>query len=97
MNIMTKRRQRHSPEQIVRKIQDVDRILAEGGDVAAVVRQLNVTEATYYRWRNQFGGLKAEDAKKLKQLEKQNLQLKKLLAEAELEKAVLKELAEGNF
>lgn len=97
MNIMTKRRQRHSPEQIVRKIQDADRILAEGGDVAAVVRQLNVTEATYYRWRNQFGGLKAEDAKKLKQLEKQNLQLKKLLAEAELEKAVLKELAEGNF
>ena len=97
MNIMTKRRQRHSPEQIVRKIQDADRILAEGGDVAAVVRQLNVTEATYYRWRNQFGGLKAEDAKKLKALEKQNLQLKKLLAEAELEKAVLKELAEGNF
>jgi transposase-like protein len=97
MNIMTKRRQRHSPEQIVRKIQDADRILAEGGDVAAVVRQLNVTEATYYRWRNQFGGLKAEDAKKLKHLEKQNLQLKKLLAEAELEKAVLKELAEGNF
>jgi transposase-like protein len=62
-----------------------------------VLRQPNVTEATYYRWRNQFGGLKAEDAKKLKHLEKQNLALKKLLAEAELEKAVLKELAEGNF
>ena len=92
-----KRRKRHSPEQIVRKIQEAVRILAEGGDVAAVLRQLNVTEATYYRWRNQFGGLKAEDAKKLKHLEKQNLQLKKLLAEAELEKAVLKELAEGNF
>ena len=76
-----KRRKRHSPEQIVRKIQEADRILAEGGDVAAVLRQLNVTEATYYRWRNQFGGLKAEDAKKLKHLEKQNLQLKKLLAE----------------
>jgi hypothetical protein len=57
----------------------------------------NITEATYYRWRNQFGGLKAEDAKKLKHLEKQNLQLGILLAEAELEKAVLKELAEGNF
>ena len=97
MNIMTKRRQRHSPEQIVRKIQEADRILAEGGDVVAVLRQLNVTEATYYRWRNQFGGLKAEDAKKLKHLEKQNLQLGILLAEAELEKAVLKELAEGNF
>jgi len=62
-----------------------------------VLRQLNVTEATYYRWRNQFGGLKAEDAKKLKHLEKQNLALKKLLAEAEPWKVVLKELAEGNF
>jgi len=62
-----------------------------------VLRHLNVTEVTYYRWRNQFGGLKAWDAKKLKHLEKQNLQLKKLLAEAELEKAVSKELAEGNF
>ena len=93
----SKRRKRHSPEQIVRKIQEADRILAEGGDVAAVLRHLNVTEATYYRWRNQFGGLRAEDAKKLKHLEKQNLQLKKLLAEAELEKAVSKELAEGNF
>lgn len=97
MNILTKRRQWHSPEQMVRKIQDAGRILAEGGDVSAVVRELNLTEATYYRWRNHFGGLKAEDAKKLKQLEKQNLQLKKLLAEAALEKAVLKELAEGNF
>jgi transposase-like protein len=94
MNIMTKRGERHSPEQIVRKSQDADRIHADGGDVGAVLRQLNVTEATYYRWRNQFGGLKAEDARKLKHLEKQNLQLKTLLAEAELDKAVLKELAE---
>ena len=97
VDIMTKRKKRYSPEQIVRKIQDADRILAEGGDVAAVLRELNVTEATYYRWRNHYGCLKAEDAKKLKQLEKQNLQLKKLLAEAELEKAVLKELAERVF
>ena len=56
-----------------------------------------VTEATYYRWKNQYGGLKAEDAKRLKELQKQNDRLKKLLAEAELEKAALKELAEGNF
>jgi len=97
MNIMAKRRKRHSPDQIFRKIQQADRILAEGGRVAAAVRELNITEATYYRWRNHYGGLKAEDAKKLKQLEKQNVALKKLLAEAELEKAVLKELAEGNF
>ena len=97
MTMKTKRRKRHSPEQIVSKIQEADRVLAEGGDVAAVLRQLNGTEATYYRWRNQFGGLKAEDAKELKRLEKQNLQLGKLLAEAELEKAVLREPAEGNF
>ena len=97
VNIMTKRKKRHSPEQIVRKIQDADRILAQGGDVPAVLKELNITEATYYRWRNHYGGLKAEDAKKLKHLEKQNLQLKKLLAEAELEKAVLKELAEVVF
>lgn len=94
MNIMAKRKKRHSLEQIVRKIQDAARILAQGGDVAAVLKELNVAEATNYRWRNHYGGLKAEDAKKLKQLEKQNLRLKKLLAEAELEKAVLKELAE---
>ncbi len=87
---MTKRKKRHSPEQIVRKIQQADRILAEGRDVSAVLRELNIAEATYFRGRNHYGGLKAEDAKKLKQLEKQNLQLKKLLAEAELEKAVPK-------
>ena len=97
VKIMTKRKKRHSPEQIVRKTQDADRILAEGGDVAAVLKELNITESTYCRWRNHYGGLKAEGAKKLKHLEKQNVQLKKLLAEAELEKAVLKELAEGNF
>ncbi len=58
INIMKKRKTRHSPEQIVRKIQQADRILAEGGDVAAVVRELNITEATYYRWRNHYGGPK---------------------------------------
>jgi putative transposase len=89
-NIMTKRTQRHSPEQTVHEFQEADRILAEGGDVGVVLRQLNVTKETYCRWRNQSSGLKAEDAKMLKQLEKQNLRFKKLLAEAELEKAVLK-------
>ena len=64
MNIMTKRKKRHSPEQIVRKIQQADRILAEGGDVAAVLRELHFTEGTYYRWWNHYGGLKAEDPKK---------------------------------
>lgn len=94
---MTTRRRKHTPEQVVRKLQDADRMLTEGADVAAVCRQLQVTEATYYRWRNQFGGLKAEDAKRLKDLERENSALKRLLAEAELEKAALKEIAKGNF
>jgi len=80
----------------VRKLGQADRMLADGADVAAVCRELGVSEQTYYRWRNQYGGLKA-DAKRLKELEKQNATLKRLLAEAELEKAALKELAEGNF
>jgi putative transposase len=79
-------RKRHSPEQIVRKLMAADRLVAEGKDTAAVCRELGVSEATYHRWRNQFGGLKAEDAT-----------LKRLLADAELEKAALKEIAKGNF
>jgi putative transposase len=81
----------------LRKIQDAERIRAEGGDVAPVLRELNVIEATCYRRRNQLESLKAEDAKTRKHVGKQNLQLKKRLTEAELEKEVLKELAEGNF
>jgi len=92
-----RRRRKHTPEQIVRKLQDADRMLAEGEDVAAVCRHLEVSEQTYYRWRNQFGGLKAQDAKRLKELEAENAKLKKLLAEAELHKAALKELAEGEW
>ena len=90
-------RKRHSPEQIVRKLMAADRLLAEGKDTAAVCRELDVSEATYHRWRNQFGGLKAEDAKRLKDLERENSTLKRLLADAELEKAALKEIAKGNF
>ena len=83
VHTMTKRKKRHSPGQIVRKIQDADRIHAEDGDVDVVLKELDTTEATYYGWRNHHGGLKAKDAKKLKQLEK-NLELKKQLAAAEL-------------
>jgi transposase-like protein len=93
----TNSRKRHTPEQVVRKLGQADRLLADGADVAAVCRELGVSEQTYYRWRNQYGGLKADDAKRLNELEKQNATLKRLLAEAELEKAALKELAEGNF
>ena len=94
---MSNKTKRHSPEQVVRKLGQADRLLAGGADIAAVCRELGVSEQTYYRWRNQYGGLNAEDAKRLKELEKQNATLKRLLAEAELEKAALKELAEGDF
>lgn len=83
-------RKRHSPEQVVRKLMAADRLLVEGKDIAAVCRELGVSEATYHRWRNQFGGLKAEDAKRLKDLERENATLKRLLANAELEKDALR-------
>jgi transposase-like protein len=83
-------RKRHSPEQVVRKLMAADRLLSEGEDVAAVCREVGVSEATYHRWRNQFGGLKADDARRLKDLERENAALKRLLADAELEKAALK-------
>ena len=94
---MRKQRKRHPPEQIVRKLGQADRLLGEGNTIADACRELGVTEQTYCRWRNQYGGMKADDAKRLKELEKQNATLKRLLAEAELEKAALKELAEGSF
>jgi transposase-like protein len=90
-------RKRHTPEQVVRKLTQADRLLVEGKEVADVCRELQVSEQTYYRWRNQFGGLKADDAKKMKELERENATLKRLLADAELEKAALKEIASGNF
>jgi transposase-like protein len=90
-------RKRHTPEQVVRKLTQADRLLGEGKDVGDVCRELGISEQTYYRWRNQFGGLKADDAKRLKDLERENATLKRLLADAELEKAALKEIASGNF
>jgi putative transposase len=90
-------RKRHTPEQVVRKLASADRLLGEGKDVADVCRELQVSEQTYYRWRNQFGGLKADDAKRLKELGREDATLKRLLADAELEKAAWKEIASGNF
>ena len=95
--ITTNSRKPHTPEQVVRKLGQADRMLTEGADVAAVRRELGVSEQTYYRWRNQYGGLKADDAKRLKELAKQDATLTRLLAEVKLEKAALKELAEGSF
>jgi putative transposase len=72
-------------------------MLNEGKGVADVCRELQVSEQTYYRWRNQFGGMNADDAKRLKDLERENATLKRLLADAELEKAALREISRGNF
>ena len=93
----TKRRKRHNPEQIVRKLRDADAMLNAGKELAAVLQALEVSEATLARWRNQYGGMKSEEAKRLKHLEEENALLKKLVAELSLEKQILKDVAEGNF
>ncbi len=90
-------RRRHTPEQIVRKLREADRLFNDGGDLAAVARHLEVSEQTYHRWRAQYGGMKADGTKRLKELEKENSTLKRLLADAEVEKAALKEIAKGNW
>jgi|SRR5579875_2708875 putative transposase len=86
-------RRRHTPEQVVRKLREGDRMLGEGAELAEVCRQLEVSEATYHRWRNSYGGMKAEDAKRLKELERENVRLKKIVADKELEIAALRELS----
>jgi transposase-like protein len=91
------KRRRHTPEQVVRKLAEADKLLGQGKTIEEACRALEITESTFHRWRNQYGGMKANDAKRLKNLETENARLKKLLAEAELEKSMLKELAEGNF
>jgi transposase-like protein len=91
------KRRRHTPDQIIRKLAEADKLLAGDKPIEEVCRHLEITESTFHRWRNQYGGMKANDAKRLKQLETENARLKKLLAEAELDKSMLKELAEGNF
>jgi len=81
----------------VRKLRGAEVRLGQGADVLTVCKELDISEQTYYRWRNQYGGLKADDARRLRQLEKENATLKRLLADAELDKAALKEIARGNF
>jgi putative transposase len=93
----TKRRRRHSPEQIVRKLRDADAMLNAGQDLAAVLQALEVSEATFHRWRAQYGGMKAEEAVRLKKLEEENKRLKELVAEKELDIKMLKHLVEGNW
>lgn len=94
---MTKRRKRRSPEQIVRAIQEGQAMLSSGKSEAEVFQALEVSEATWNRWNKQYGGMKSEEAKRLKELELENQRLKELLAEAELDKKMLRIVAEGNF
>jgi putative transposase len=85
------RRKRHTPEQIVAKLREADALLNAGQSLARVIQHLEVSEATFHRWRNQYGGMKAGEARRLKELESENARLKRLLADAELDKAILKE------
>lgn len=88
---------RYKPEEIILKLREAEVLLAEGASVGEVVRRLGVTQVTYYRWRKEYGGMKIDQAKRLKDLEKENARLKRLLADAELDKAILKEAASGNW
>jgi transposase-like protein len=94
---VSRRRKRHSPQQIVDKLRDAEVLLGQGLTVAQVAQRLGVSEVTFHRWRNQYGGMKADEARRLKELETENAKLKKLLAEAELDKAMLREIAKGEF
>ncbi len=88
---------KHNAEQIIKKLREADAMLAAGKSIGQACQALEVSEQTFHRWRNQYGGMKAEEAKRLKELEDENKRLKKLLAEAELDKAILKEALKGNY
>jgi len=90
-------RKAFKPEQIINKLREAEILLSQGSTVGEASRKLGVTEQTYYRWRKEYGGLRIEQAKKLKNLEKENTRLKKLVADISLDNAILKEAAEGNL
>jgi putative transposase len=89
-------RKRHKPEEIVAKLRQVDVLVSQGQSVADAVRAIGVTEVTYYRWRQEFGGLKTEQIKRLKELETENARLRRAVADLTLDKLILKEAAAGN-
>lgn len=91
------KRNLHTPEQIIRKIREGEKLLNEGKDLADLLRHLEISEATWNRWRNQYGGMKTQEVKRLKDLEKENSRLKKIVADQALDIDMLKDLAEGNF
>ena len=90
-------RKHHKPEEIVAKLRQVDVLVSQGQAVAEAIRAIGVTEVTYYRWRREFGGLKADQVKRLKALEIENARLRKAVAELTLDKQILFEAARGNF
>jgi putative transposase len=91
------KRRRHTPEQVVRKLREADRLLGEGVELPEVCKQLEVSEATYHRWRAQFGGMKADDVKRLKELEVENVRLKRIVADQTLHISALEEVSRGNW
>jgi len=91
------KRRRHTPEQIIRKLREAERMLAEGAEVAEVAKALEVSEQTFHRWRATYGGMKADEVKRLKALERENASLKRIVADKELEIAAHKEISRGNF
>jgi putative transposase len=91
------KRKRHDPEQIIKKLRDADAMLASGKTIGQVCQALEVSEQTFHRWRNQYGGMKAGEAKRLKELEDENKRLKKVVAELALDKDILQEALKGNY
>jgi transposase-like protein len=90
-------KQGYQPEQIIAKLREMEVLLSTGQAVQAAVRQIGVTEQTYYRWRKEYGGMKVDQAKRLKEVEKENGRLRKLVADLSLDNAILKEVSRGNF
>jgi transposase-like protein len=91
------KRRRHTPEQIIRKLREAERLLGEGKTIPEAAKELEVSEQTFHRWRAQYGGMKADDAKRLKELERENRQLKAIVADQALENRALKEISRGNW
>jgi transposase-like protein len=90
-------KKRHKPEEIIAKLRQVDVLASQGASIADAVRQIGVTEVTYYRWRQEYGGLKLDQVKRLKELELENVRLRRAVSDLTLDKLILKEAARGNF
>ena len=90
-------RKRHNPEEIVAKLRQVDVLTSQGMPITDAIRSIGVTEVTYYRWRNEYGGLKSDQVKRLKDLETENARLRKAISDLTLDKLILQEAARGNY